>query len=73
MAGRGGTDAARRVKHGVRIRLLRLTSTGVVDPDGPITGQWEGTCLCGWRCLCWSWGDPWRGALPAALEHVGLV
>lgn len=60
----------RAAKHQVRIRLLRVTAAGVVDKYGPVAAQWEGTCVCGWRCLCWSWGDPWRGALPVSLDHL---
>lgn len=68
--GRAGDRGVTPVGHRVRIRLLRITEAGVVDERGPIACQWEGVCICGWRCLSWSWGDAWRGVLPVSLEHL---
>lgn len=56
--------------HRVRIRLLRVTSQGVVDPQGSLWMQWEAVCVCGWRCLSWKWADVWRGVLPVSLDHL---
>lgn len=57
-------------EHRVRVRLLRVTAAGVVDERGELAAQWEGTCSCGWRCLCWSWDNPWRGAMAAVAGHL---
>lgn len=58
------------VAHRVRIRLLRITERGVVDPDGLLSCQWESVCVCGWRCLSWSWRDWGRGSLAVSLDHL---
>ncbi len=63
------------VDHKVTIRLRYANG-------GRTPWKWEGRCACGWVCQSWAWRrEPYNygneadgtGALPIALEHVGLV
>lgn len=56
--------------HHVTIRLLHI-DVG----DERIPYKWRGDCTCGYGCISWQWVavDRPGGALPMALEHVGLI
>lgn len=59
------------------------------DRTGAAPYKWIGECVCGWRCMSWAFdrrldaaldpahvaegNSPTGGALPMALEHVGLL
>lgn len=49
--------------------------TYVAGADARIPYKWRAKCQCGWTGLSWQWVavDRPGGALPMALEHVGLA
>lgn len=57
--------------HRITIRLVYRE----IGEELRIPWKWRGSCTCGYRCLSWQWiaVDRPGGALPMALEHLGLI